>query len=581
MQKLLHYINRRQWAIIALSVAFIVVQVWLDLKLPDYMSAITTLVQTEGSAMEDILAQGGYMLLCALGSGVSSVIVGYFAARVAAGLARTLRGEVFDKTLDFSMEEVDRFSTASLINRTTNDITQVQNLVAMGLQAIVKAPIMAVWAVLKIAGKDWHWTAATAAAVFILILVLAITLIFALPRFRRIQGLTDNLNRVTREQLTGIRVVRAYNAEEYQEKKFAAANDEVTATNMTANRVMALMSPTMTLLSSGLTLAVYWIGAYLIDAADMDSRLAIFSDMVVFSNYAMQVIMAFMLLNMIFVLLPRAQVSANRIFEVLNTRVNITDGPGAETAETGTVEFRDVSFRYPGAAADSLRHISFTAKRGETVALIGATGSGKTTLINLIPRFYDATEGEVLVDGVDVRAYGQKDLRRRIGYVSQKAVLFSGTVASNVAYGETGRGEITEDDVREAVSVAQATEFVEKMDGAYGAAIAQSGANVSGGQKQRLSIARAMLEDAPLLILDEATSSVDTRTELQVQQAMDLLTRGRTSFVIAHRLSTIQNADCILVMKDGDIIESGTHDELLAKGGFYADLYNSQFEPAA
>lgn len=364
MLKILKYVNKRQWFYIALSVAFIVAQVWLDLKLPDYMSAITTLVQTEGSEMSEILAQGAYMLLCALGSGVCSVIVGYFAARVAAGLARTLRGEVFDKALALSMEEIDRFSTASLINRTTNDVTQIQNLVAMGLQAIVKAPIMAVWAVCKIGGKDWHWTAATAVAVLVLVLVLAITLIFALPRFKKIQRLTDNLNRVTREQLTGIRVVRAYNAEGYQERKFAAANDEVTVTNMTANRVMALMSPTMTLLSSGLTLAVYWIGAYLIEAADMGSRLAIFSDMVVFSNYAMQVIMAFMLLNMIFILLPRAQVSANRIREVLDTRVSIVDGPGAETEQTGAVEFRDVSFRYPGAAADSLQHISFTAKRG-------------------------------------------------------------------------------------------------------------------------------------------------------------------------------------------------------------------------
>ncbi len=513
MLKILKYVNKRQWFYIALSVAFIVAQVWLDLKLPDYMSAITTLVQTEGSEMSEILAQGVYMLLCALGSGVCSVIVGYFAARVAAGLARTLRGEVFDKALALSMEEIDRFSTASLINRTTNDVTQIQNLVAMGLQAIVKAPIMAVWAVCKIAGKDWHWTAATAVAVLVLVLVLAITLIFALPRFKKIQRLTDNLNRVTREQLTGIRVVRAYNAEGYQERKFAAANDEVTVTNMTANRVMALMSPTMTLLSSGLTLAVYWIGAYLIEAADMGSRLAIFSDMVVFSNYAMQVIMAFMLLNMIFILLPRAQVSANRIREVLDTRVSIVDGPGAETEQTGAVEFRDVSFRYPGAAADSLQHISFTAKRGETLAIIGATGCGKTTLVNLIPRFYDATEGSVLVDGVDVRAYRQEDLRNRIGYAPQKAVLFSGTVTSNVAYGENGRGEVTDADVREAASIAQAAEFVEKMDGAYDAAIAQSGTNVSGGQKQRLSIARAVARKPEILIFDDSFSALDYRTD--------------------------------------------------------------------
>ena len=576
MQKLLRYFDRRQWAMIAASIAFIVVQVWLDLKLPDYMSAITTLVQTEGSAMADILTQGSYMLLCALGSGMASVIVGYFAARVAAGLARRLRGEVFDKTLDFSLEEVDRFSTASLINRTTNDITQIQNLVSMGLQAIVKAPIMAVWAICKIARKDWHWTSATAVAVFVLILVLAITLLFALPRFRRIQGLTDNLNRVTREQLTGIRVVRAYNAEDYQEQKFAVANDEVTSTNMTANRVMALMSPTMTLLSSGLTLAVYWIGTYLIQAADLGSRLAIFSDMVVFSNYAMQVIMAFMLLNMIFVLLPRAQVSANRIWEVLNTQVNITDGTGAKPGETGSVEFQDVFFRYPGAAADSLHHISFTVKRGETVALIGATGCGKTTLINLIPRFYDASQGKVLVDGVDVRAYKQEDLRNRIGYVSQKAILFSGTVASNVAYGENGRGEITADDVREAVSIAQAAEFVEKMDGTYGAAIAQSGTNVSGGQKQRLSIARAVARKPEILIFDDSFSALDYRTDKALRQALRERTVDTTKIIVAQRISTIRDADQILVLDHGKIVGKGTHEELLKNCPEYLKIAQSQ-----
>ena len=576
MQRLLRYFDRRQWAMITASIVFIVIQVWLDLKLPDYMSAITTLVQTEGSAMADILTQGGYMLLCALGSGAASVIVGYFAAQVAAGLARRLRGEVFDKTLDFSLEEVDRFSTASLINRTTNDVTQIQSLVAMGLQAVVKAPIMAVWAICKIAGKDWHWTAATAVAVFVLILVLAITLIFALLRFRKIQGLTDNLNRVTREQLTGIRVVRAYNAEEDQEQKFAAANDEVTVTNMPANRVMALMSPTMTLLSSGLTLAVYWIGACLIESADMRSRLVIFSDMVVFSNYAMQVIMAFMLLNMIFILLPRAQVSANRIWEVLSTQVNITDGPGARTAETGTVEFQDVSFRYPGAAADSLQHISFTAKRGETVALIGATGCGKTTLINLIPRFYDASQGKVLVDGVDVRSYEQEDLRNRIGYVSQKAILFSGTVSSNVAYGDAGRGGITADDVREAVSIAQAAEFVEKMDGAYGAAIAQSGTNVSGGQKQRLSIARAVARKPEILIFDDSFSALDYRTDKALRQALRERTADSTKIIVAQRISTIRDADQILVLDHGKIVGKGTHEELLKNCPEYLEIAQSQ-----
>lgn len=577
MQNVLKYLNRQQWRYIAVSIAFIIVQVWLDLKMPDYMSAITTLVQTEGSAMSDILAQGGYMLLCTLGSMASSMFVGYFAAKVAAGLAKTLRGRVYDKTMDFSMQEIDRFSAASLINRTTNDITQIQNLVAMGLQAIVKAPIMAVWAICKIAGKNWQWTAATAVAVFILIIVLTIILIFALPRFKKIQGLTDNLNRVTREQLTGIRVVRAYNAERYHEDKFSKANDEVTMTNMIANRVMALMSPTMTLLSSGLTLTVYWIGAYLIDAAAQTAKLAVFSDMVVFSNYAIQVIQAFMLLNMIFILLPRAQVSANRICEVLDTENSIHDGKKAIRNNThGTIEFQDVSFRYPGAAADSLHNISFTAKQGQTVALIGATGCGKTTLINLIPRFYDATRGKVLVDGEDVRDFTQVDLHDRIGYVSQKAVLFSGTVASNVAYGENGMETVSEQDVREAVSIAQATEFVEEMDGTYDAPIAQSGTNVSGGQKQRLSIARAIARKPEILIFDDSFSALDYKTDRILRTALYQKTKNTTKLIVAQRISTIRDADQILVLDHGKIVGKGTHKELLANCPEYLEIANSQ-----
>ena len=577
MQKILRYVNRKQWLYIAISIVFIVGQVWLDLKLPDYMAAITTLVETEGSAMGDILTQGGYMLLCALGSVVFSIIVGYLAAKVAAGVSKTLRGAVYDKTMDFSMEEIDRFSTASLINRTTNDITQVQNLVSTGLQAIVKAPIMAVWAICKIAGKSWQWTAATAVAGLVLVIVLAITLIFALPRFKRIQGLTDNLNRVTREQLTGIRVVRAYNAEKYQEDKFAAANDDVTVTNMVANRVMALMSPTMTLVSSGVTLAVYWIGAYLIEAAAPGAKLTVFSDMVVFSNYAMQVIQAFMLLNMIFILLPRAQVSANRICEVLDTKVSIVDGKStAPQTVQGTVEFRDVSFRYPGAAADALHHISFTAKRGETVALIGATGCGKTTLINLIPRFYDATAGKVLVDGEDVRDYTQEELRNRIGYVSQKAVLFSGTVTSNVAYGENGREEISAEDVRDAVSIAQAAEFVEKMEGTYDAPIAQSGTNVSGGQKQRLSIARAVARKPEILIFDDSFSALDYKTDRTLRQTLHEKTADTTKLIVAQRISTIRDADRILVLDHGKIVGQGTHKELLAGCPEYLEIAQSQ-----
>lgn len=577
MLKIMRYISRKQWFYIGICIVFVVGQVWLDLKLPDYMSAITALVQTEGSSMNDILIQGSYMLLCAFGSVGFSVIVGYFAAKVAAGLSRTLRANVYNKTLNFSMEEIDRFSTASLINRTTNDITQIQNLIAMGLQSIIKAPIMAVWAVCKIAGKNWQWTAATGVAVMILVIVLAITLIFALPRFKKIQGLTDNLNRVTREQLTGIRVVRAYNAEAYQEKKFAAANDEVTVTNMTANRVMALMSPTMTLLSSGLTLAVYWIGAYLIMASEQMAKLTLFSDMVVFSNYAIQVIMAFMLLNMIFILFPRAQVSAIRICQVLDAESSIHDGKKTPAdGERGCVEFKNVSFRYPGAAARTLHHISFTAKQGETVALIGATGCGKTTLINLIPRFYDAEEGQVLVDGMDVRDYTQEELRGRIGYVSQKAVLFSGTVASNIAFGENGRKAADEQDIREAASIAQASEFVERMEGTYDAAIAQSGTNVSGGQKQRISIARAVARKPEILIFDDSFSALDYKTDRTLRETLHEKTASTTKLIVAQRISTIRDADQILVLDHGRIVGQGTHKELLANCPEYMEIASSQ-----
>ena len=578
MINVLKYLNKKQWSWIGISVLFIVGQVWLDLKMPDYMSAITTLVQTEGSAMSDILIQGGYMLLCALGSMAFSVIVGYFSAKTAAGLAKTLRGNVFDKTIGFSLEDIDHFSTASLINRSTNDITQIQNVVAMGLQVVVKAPIMAVWAIVKIAGKDyWQWTATTAVAVFILIIVLAITLIFALPRFKKIQGLTDNLNRVTREHLTGIRVVRAYNAEQYQEDKFAKANDEVTITNMTANRVMALMSPTMTLISSGITLIVYWVGAYLIEAAGMGAKLGIFSDMVVFSNYALQVIQAFMLLNMIFIMLPRAQVSARRICEVLDTQSRIHDGNKATASEEpGCIEFKNVSFRYPGASADTLHHISFTAKKGETVALIGSTGCGKTTLINLIPRFYDVTRGQVLVDGADVRDYPQKELRNRIGYVSQKAVLFSGTVSSNIAFGENGKEAVDAQGVREAVSIAQAAEFVERMEGTYNAPIAQGGTNVSGGQKQRLSIARAVARKPEILIFDDSFSALDYKTDRTLRTVLHQKIKDTTKLIVAQRISTIKDADQILVLDHGRIVGKGTHTELLKNCPEYLEIAQSQ-----
>ena len=597
MLEVLKYIRKKEWGYVAVCIVFIVGQVWLDLKLPDYMSNITTLVQTEGSQMSEILTQGGYMLACALGSAAFSVVTGYFAALVAAGLSRTLRCAVYEQTLDFSMAEIDRFSTASLINRTTNDITQVQNLVAMGLQSIVKAPILAVWAIIKIANKNWQWTAATAVAVGILLVVLVITMVLALPRFQKIQGLTDNLNRVTREQLTGIRVVRAYNAEQYQEDKFAKANDEVTVTNMTANRVMALMSPTMTLLSSGLTLAVYWIGAYLIEAAAQTAKLSLFSDMVVFSNYAMQIINAFMMLSMIFVMLPRAQVSANRICEVLDTVSSIEDGEKVTRRsmsqkakadagkkigdldygpDAGAIEFRHVSFRYPGAGADSLHDITFTARRGETLALIGSTGCGKTSLVNLIPRFYDATEGEVLVDGVNVRDYEQEELRNRIGYATQKATLFTGTVSSNVAYGENGWGTIGTEDVMEAIEIAQATEFVERMPDTYDARIAQGGTNVSGGQKQRLSIARAIARRPEILIFDDSFSALDYKTDRTLRTELNRRTGSTTKVIVAQRISTIRDADQILVLDHGRIVGQGTHEQLLACCPEYLEIAQSQ-----
>lgn len=578
MGKMIRYFSKKERAMIVIALCFIIAQVWLDLKLPDYMSTITTLVETEGSTMSSILTQGGYMLLCALGSMVASMIVGYYAAKVAAGLAKTLRGKVYDKTLDFSMEEINSFSTSSLINRTTNDITQVQTLIAMGLQAIVKAPILAIWAVMKIAGKSWQWTTATAVAVFVLVLMLGATLIFAVPRFKKIQGLTDNLNRITREHLTGIRVVRAYNAEEYQQNKFGTANQELTETNLIANRVMAIMSPGMTMINSGLTLAVYWIGAYLIESAGIADRLSIFSDMVVFSNYAMQVIMAFVLLNMIFILLPRAQVSVKRIIEVIETENHIIDGDltDGEPGMQATVEFRHVSFCYPDGGNNVLTDISFTAHKGDTVAFIGATGSGKSTLINLIPRFYDATEGEILVDGINVKQYRQTALHDKLGYVPQKAVLFTGTVGSNVAYGQKQDHSVSTAEIADAIDIAQSTDFVRKMDGGYDAHIASGGTNVSGGQKQRIAIARAIARDPEILIFDDSFSALDYKTDRALRKALAEKTSKTTKLIVAQRIGTIRHADQIIVLEHGRIAGKGTHDELMQSCPAYQEIAASQ-----
>lgn len=579
MIRIFKYFKLKETLFIGISLAFIVFQVWLDLKLPDYMSQITRLVETPGSEMKDILIQGGYMLLCALGSMAAAMVVGFFAARVAAGLSKTLRGKVYDQTMSFSMGEMNRFSTSSLINRTTNDITQIQTLIAIGLQAIIKAPILAVWAILKISGKHWEWSAATAVAIMVLIVMLAMILLIAVPKFKKIQVFTDKINRITREHLSGIRVVRAYNADSFQETKFAETNDDLTSNNMTANRVMAVMMPGMTLINAGLTLTVYWIGSYLIDAASMTDRLGIFSDMIVFSSYAMQVIMSFMLLVMIFILLPRAQVSAKRILEVLNTKQSIHDPLKEKTmTESGTVEFSHVYFKYPDAGDYVLKDVSFQAKKGETVAFIGATGSGKTTLVNLIPRFYDATQGEILVNGVNVKDVNQKNLHERIGYVPQKTVMFAGTVDSNVRYGNTGKN--TEKDqismTQRAVAIAQGTEFVEKMEGSYEASVSQNGTNLSGGQKQRLSIARAIAKDPEIYVFDDSFSALDYKTDHQLRKALKTQTGNTTKLIVAQRIGTIRHADQIIVLDHGTVVGHGTHEELMKTCPTYQEIAESQ-----
>ncbi|HNW87726.1 MAG TPA: ABC transporter ATP-binding protein [Candidatus Limiplasma sp.] len=578
MVKILKRLSLREWLQALISLAFIVTQVWLDLKLPDYMSQITVLTQTPGSDIAEIWQAGGSMLLCALGSFAAAVVVGFFASRIAASFSQRLRSKLFGKVDSFSMEEISRFSTASLITRSTNDITQIQILITMGLQLIVKAPITAVWAITKIAGKGLEWTVATGVAVAVILVMMTLLLIFVLPKFQKMQTLTDNLNRVTMENLSGVRVVRAYNAESYQNGKFETANAALTQNQLFTSRSMAVMMPMMYLVMSGLTLSIYWIGAYLINTAQVMDKLTLFSNMVVFSAYAMQVIMSLMMLVMIFILLPRAMVSAKRINEVLDTNPTVTDGP--ETAglpgQTGEVEFRHVSFRYPGASEDVLHDVSFVAHQGETVAFIGSTGSGKSSVINLIPRFFDATEGEVLVDGVNVRDYQLQALNNKIGYVPQKAVLFKGNVSSNVAYGDNGRGAPTAEDVQNAVRIAQSADFVEKMDGAYQADIAQGGANVSGGQKQRLSIARAICRKPEIYIFDDSFSALDYQTDHLLRQALKNETAGVTSLIVAQRIGTILSADRIIVLDEGRIVGAGTHRELLATCDVYREIATSQ-----
>ncbi len=578
MLKIFKHLNRKEWLQAIISLVFIVVQVWLDLKLPDYMSEITVLTQTPGSELADIWKAGGYMLLCALGSLAASVIIGFFAARIATSFARRLRSMLFAKVDSFSMEEISRFSTASLITRSTNDVTQIQTLVVTGLQMVIKAPILAVWAITKISGKGFEWTLATGITLAILIILLTSIMIFVIPKFRQMQMLTDNMNRVTMENLTGLRVVRAYNAESYQEEKFETANARLTDTQLYTSRGMAIMMPFMSLLMSGLSLAIYWIGAYLINAAQVTDKLTLFSNMVVFSSYAMQVIMAFMLMVMMFIILPRAGVSARRINEVLETEPTIVNGKITEgkPGVTGEIEFQQVGFKYPGASDYVLQDVSFTVKQGETVAFIGSTGSGKSTLINLVPRFFDATEGKILVDGIDVKDYKQEALYNKIGYVPQKAVLFKGNVSSNVGYGDNGRSEPTQEEIRRAVRIAQGTDFVEAMEGQYDADIAQGGANVSGGQKQRLAIARAVCRKPEIYIFDDSFSALDYRTDRLLRSMLRQETAGVTSMIVAQRIGTIMDADQIIVLDEGRVVGKGTHKELLKSCEVYREIAMSQ-----
>ena len=578
MLRILKYLKKKDWGIAIVAAAFIVAQVWLDLKMPDYMSEITLLVETEGSEMSAILAAGGKMLLCALGSLLSSIAVAVAAARIGTDFAGVLRREQFARVQSYSMAEIGRFSTASLITRSTNDVMQVQMLIVMGLQSIVKAPVTAAWAIAKISGKSREWTMSTAAAVILLLLLVIVCVALTLPKFRKLQRLTDDLNRVTRENLTGLRVVRAYNAETYQEAKFDRANDELTRAHLFTSRTMAFMMPTIQMIMSGLSLAIYWLGAVMIENAGAGDKLGLFSEMVVFSQYAMQVVMAFMMLVMIFLILPRASVSAKRILEVLDTEPSIQDGPGAEPEKDkrGRVEFRNVSFRYPDAEGYVLHDISFTAEPGQTVAVIGSTGCGKSTLVNLIPRFYDASEGEVLVDGVNVKDYTQRRLRDRIGYVSQRATLFTGTVRQNVAFGDNGRSAIPEEDVIESVYTAQAAEFVEKLPDGYDARIAQGGSNLSGGQKQRLSIARAVCRRPEILIFDDSFSALDYRTDRALRERLKADCGEGTKIIVAQRIGTIRDADRILVLDQGELAGAGTHEELMKTCEVYREIAYSQ-----
>lgn len=577
MFKLLKNLRSKDVVALIVALAFIVIQVWLDLTIPDYMSEVTKLVQTEGSSMHEIIIAGVKMLACALGSLVAAVIVAILASKAGTSFSAHVRERVFNQVQSFSLEEMADFSTSSLITRTTNDITQIQNFVVMGFQVLVKAPIMAVWAIIKIVGKSWQWSIATGVAVGILAVIVIICICIAVPKYNQIQKLTDNLNRVTRENLTGIKVVRAYNAENYQETKFEKCNQDVTDANTVANRALAFMTPAIQATMNGLTLAIYWIGAGLISAALIAERLNLFSNMVVFTSYAIQVVMAFMMLVMAFIMLPRAFVSAKRINEVLDTKISIKDGVGVTNdSGKGEIEFNDVSFAYPDAKDCIVKNISFTAKPGEIVAFIGATGCGKSTIINLIPRFFDISKGEIKIDGVNIQDYKLNELRNKIGYVSQKTVLFKGTIRSNVALGDNGHKEELNSHVEEAVKISQASEFVTKLEGGYDGYVAQTGSNLSGGQKQRVSIARAICRKPEIFIFDDSFSALDYKTDRQVRDNIKQQCQGVTTLIVAQRIGTIREADQIIVLENGQIVGKGKHQDLMKTCEVYQQIALSQ-----
>ena len=582
MIRICKYLSKSEIGQLVLALVFIVAQVWFDLKLPDYMSDITQMVEQPGTQISSVWSAGGKMLMVSLGSVVCTVITGFIVARVAASFTQRIRSMQFAKVESFSTAELNKFSTPSLITRSTNDITQIQMFITMGLMMLVRAPIMAVWAVLKIAGKGFEWTLATGVAVAVLMVTIGVLMVLVIPKFRSMQKLTDNINLVARENLVGVRVVRAYNAEDYQERKFEQANDDLTDTQLFTTRSMALLMPLMNTVMNGLMLAVYWIGAYLIESASIGDKLTVFSNMVVFSSYSVQVIMAFLLMSMVFVLLPRADVSAQRILEVLDTKPSIIDGTRSEglDGQSGLVEFRDVSFAYPDAQDKVLENVNFTVSKGQTMAFIGSTGSGKTTLVNLLMRFYDPSSGEILVDGVNIRDYRLKSLRGKIGYVPQQSVMFRGTVTSNVAYGDkainAASTEQTLEDVKHASSVAQATEFIEGLPESYDAPIAQGGSNLSGGQKQRLSIARAVWSKPEILVFDDSFSALDFKTDREVRDALAKETAGSTMLIVAQRIGTIMNADQIMVLDEGKVVGLGTHQELLKSCEVYRQIAESQ-----